>query len=385
MPKTTNKYATDSEFVSNLKQDITAFIKAGTEQTDTEDKFNELVLLLFEYQYHANKPYHKYCQKRGVAPGDIDSWDRIPFVAVNAFKEVPLCTFPPEEAVKMFVSSGTTNPEKRSKVYVDKKGMEIMDLSFKNSIETYFYKSPDEKIPTLLVSPSPEAFPVGTSLMMYLSISIVQDHREGELEFFINRQGLDGKGLIKRLRQGEETGKPIWLGGPTFGLVHFYDYCLENDIRFKLPRGSRIIDGAGYKGKSRVMTKKEYYDLSHEITGIDYSHLINNYSMSEIHAIFSDNVMHNHTRGIEAPRYKFIPPWTRVVVVDPETLQPLPEGKQGLIRHYCLANFNTVMAVQTDDLGYQIKDGFEVVGRAKGAEARGCSIIVDELLSAQVS
>jgi hypothetical protein len=39
------------------------------------------------------------------------------------------------------------------------------------------------------------------------------------------------------------------------------------------------------------------------------------------------------------------------------------------------------MAIQTEDLGEAVGDGFDVLGRAPGAEPRGCSIAVDEILS----
>jgi hypothetical protein len=37
------------------------------------------------------------------------------------------------------------------------------------------------------------------------------------------------------------------------------------------------------------------------------------------------------------------------------------------------------MAIETEDLGCKIAEGFEVVGRAPGAETRGCSLTVEEL------
>jgi len=42
-----------------------------------------------------------------------------------------------------------------------------------------------------------------------------------------------------------------------------------------------------------------------------------------------------------------------------------------------------VMAIQTDDVGYTTGTGFEITGRAPGAEARGCALVLDELLAAQ--
>jgi hypothetical protein len=45
-----------------------------------------------------------------------------------------------------------------------------------------------------------------------------------------------------------------------------------------------------------------------------------------------------------------------------------------------LANTGSVIAVETADLGRLAGDGFEVIGRAPGAEARGCSIAADVML-----
>jgi hypothetical protein len=41
------------------------------------------------------------------------------------------------------------------------------------------------------------------------------------------------------------------------------------------------------------------------------------------------------------------------------------------------------MAVQTEDIGRTVADGFEIIGRAAGAESRGCSLIIEELLRIQ--
>ena len=382
--KKQDKYAPDSDFVRNLEHDITAFIKAGTEQEDTEDKFTELSLRLFEYQYNANEPYQKYCNKLGVKPGDIDDWNQIPYVAANAFKEVPLTTFPPDDAVKVFLSSGTTNPEKRSKVYLNQVGIDMLDLSMEQSVEAFYYADPSEKFHVMFIFPSPDLLP-HDAVMLHAPRKVIENHTKGEPRFLLTREGLDTKYMVERFRQAESDGEPILMVGASFGYVHFFEYCLENDLTFQLPPGSRLIDGAGYKGRSRELSKEDFLDLANRVTGIE-PHLLNNsYGMSEIQGVFPDNVLYNHVRGIKEPRYKMNPPWTRTLIVDPDTLEPLPKGKKGLLRHYCLGNIVTVQALLSDDIGYEIGTGFEVVGRAKGAEARGCSISVDELLSAQAS
>ena len=75
-----------------------------------------------------------------------------------------------------------------------------------------------------------------------------------------------------------------------------------------------------------------------------------------------------------------IPHWARTAVVDPETLEELPAGQTGLLKHIDLANRGSVIAIQTEDLGHTAEAGFEIVGRAPAAEARGCSLALDQLL-----
>jgi hypothetical protein len=61
---------------------------------------------------------------------------------------------------------------------------------------------------------------------------------------------------------------------------------------------------------------------------------------------------------------------------------PLPPGGIGLLQHFDVANAGSVLAIQTEDLGVQVTDGFTLLGRATGAAPRGCSIAMDELLAA---
>jgi hypothetical protein len=69
------------------------------------------------------------------------------------------------------------------------------------------------------------------------------------------------------------------------------------------------------------------------------------------------------------------PPWARVQIVSPENGREVKDGETGLIRVFDLANVWSVLAVQTEDLGVRRGHGFELLGRASGAEARGCSLM----------
>ena len=67
---------------------------------------------------------------------------------------------------------------------------------------------------------------------------------------------------------------------------------------------------------------------------------------------------------------------------DPVTLEPLPHGQTGMLRFVDLANVDSVVAVQTMDLGRVTDAGVELFGRAPSAMLRGCSLAVEDLLVA---
>jgi hypothetical protein len=120
-----------------------------------------------------------------------------------------------------------------------------------------------------------------------------------------------------------------------------------------------------------------------ETLGLPQSHCVNLLGITELTSLFFDNVLAEALAGGRSPRHKTNAPWTRTRAVNPETLEILPAGEVGLLRHWDLANIASVASLQTDDLGKQIGHGFEVLGRARGAELRGCSLAMEQFLDAR--
>ena len=102
--------------------------------------------------------------------------------------------------------------------------------------------------------------------------------------------------------------------------------------------------------------------------------------MTEMGTQYYDNKLKNHINNLKSERHKVIPPWSRVLVINPETLEEVNNGEIGILRHVDLTNRGSVIAIQTEDIGYKIGDGFEIVGRSSPIESRGCSISIDEML-----
>ena len=66
--------------------------------------------------------------------------------------------------------------------------------------------------------------------------------------------------------------------------------------------------------------------------------------------------------------------------VDPESLAPRPPGERGILAFFDLANLGSVSAILTEDVGQVDETGVRLHGRAAGAEPRGCSLAMEELL-----
>jgi hypothetical protein len=165
------------------------------------------------------------------------------------------------------------------------------------------------------------------------------------------------------LKQSEDSGSPIALIGATSGFVYFFSACAKEGIRFRLPEGSRICDAGGYMGQFGECSKEEYFKKCREVLGIEEKFCVNVLGMGECSTNYFDNVLKNHFSGTKRDRCKEIPPWTRTAVVDTREFRRLPKGKVGLLRHYDLTNRAMVFAVQTDNLGFETEDGFEIIGR----------------------
>ena len=175
---------------------------------------------------------------------------------------------------------------------------------------------------------------------------------------------LDYPVLLAALSSAQDTGRPPLLLGTAFSFVHLLDHLAENDLRLRLPDGSRVMETGGYKNRSRTMPKSELHALITARLGVPLENIVCEYGMSELSSQAYNTSGH----------FQFSP-WARMQIVSPETGRQVAEGETGLIRIFDLANVFSVAAIQTEDLGVRRGDGFELIGRAELAEARGCSLM----------
>jgi hypothetical protein len=299
-------------------------------------------------------------------------------VPTDAFKAAPLVVGGADAAVAVFRTSGTTQgAERRGMHYFP--DLALYDAALREGFRAHLL--PDgARLPLISLVPTPADVP--DSSLSHMIGAAMDDLAAPGGGWFVDTQGgIDRAGLHAVLRGAERAGTPVLIAGTAFAFVHWLDALRESGARYTLPRGSRLMDTGGFKGRSREVTRGELYGAVADRLGIAPEWCVNEYGMTEMSSQFYDAAA---GRGVPDPadRLHAGPPWVRTQATDPETLRPLPHGEVGVLRHVDLANLNSVAAIQTADLGVTHPAGFRILGRATGAEARGCSIAMDDLLSA---
>jgi hypothetical protein len=141
------------------------------------------------------------------------------------------------------------------------------------------------------------------------------------------------------------------------------------------------METGGFKGRARAVPRTELYGALSEALGIPEGRIVNEYGMTEL----LSQLYESHLRtGDPASRRHVAPPWLGLQALDPETLVPREPGEPGLLSFFDLANVASVSAVLTEDVGRIHEDGtLALEGRSPGAEPRGCSLAMEDLLEAR--
>lgn len=335
-------------------------------------EFGREALQLFAYQYARNPSYRRFCRAERRTPATVRSWKEVPAMPALGFKELSLTTFPARKAVKLFKTSGTTRG-RRGTHYFD-------TLKFYDAAAVPVFREfvlPDRaKLSYFFLMASPrEASDSSLSYMMGL---LNRRFGGGKGKFYVRKGTLLFDELVRDLGRGK---KPVCLLSTAFSLKSFLDRLKSQRTKLKLPKGSRLMETGGFKGRMKSVPKNALYRLCGERLGIPRTHCVSEYGMTELSSQFYDTTLKDHCAGIRRRPFKRGPEWTRVLIIDPRTGKEARKGKLGLIRIFDLANRGSVLAVQTEDLGYAVKDGFECVGRIPASELRGCSLTHENLLA----
>jgi hypothetical protein len=354
-----------------IAERIQRFVETG------EGNFNSLALAVFAHQHEQVEAVRRLCESRGVTPAAVTSWRRVPAVPVAAFKTLELAAAPARE---VFRSSGTGGgPRSVHHHPFPDLYRRVIAASFPRWCLAGLEAAGPEGPPLLALIPDRGQLPDS-------SLSFMIDHVLGRFggpgsRWAFGPRRVELPAARSWLGARQRDGRPGLVLATAFALAELVDGLERLGLRFRLPPGSAVFETGGFKGRTREIPRAELLARLAVHLGVAAARVVSEYGMTELTSqCYTQNLVEPEAA---AGRVFVPPPWMRVRVLDPETLEEAPAGVEGLLAFFDLANVGSVAHVLTEDLGRAVPGeapgGFELVGRAAGAELRGCSLVVEEM------
>jgi len=356
---------------SALHERARAFV-ASFERGEPLPDFDELACDLARFQAERIEGFARLCRARAVDVARLRRAEDIPPVPTDVFKLTRVATFEPEHDAVVFRTSGTTIGARGMHAMRDPSTYEAAAVAFGRR---WLARDLTQRAAVVVLGPSPEVAP--DSSLGHMCAAFVRAFGEeapADETWLVDGDTLDVVALDMRISRALRESRPMLVLATSFALVHLLDAIGE--ATFELPRGSRVMQTGGFKGKSREVPADELRAELARVFGIDERAIVAEYGMTELSSQFYEQTLFSDVEhGVYAE-----PPWARVIPVHPETLEPVPDGEIGIAKIVDLMNVDSAVAILTQDQVRRVPNGFELLGRAPGAPPRGCSIAIDELL-----
>lgn len=335
----------------------------------------------FDYHYRMCSQYRKYCIKQNFIPPLRNfSYQDLPYLPVNIFKEMTLTSVPKKNNYQIIQSSATSS-QKPSLIPLDK-------ITKTRQIKTLTWLLSDllgkKRLP-FIVFDAKES-PINSNSDLSARNAAVRGFLIASCSSSFVMSGSNLKlNLVELERSLHETRhQEVILFGYTYIIYHYVAKLLQRKgKKFHQPNAKIIHIGGWKKLQNEAVTKRMFNQTLNEIFGVDKSNIIDIYGFTEqLGLIYFDY-------GNESKR---CPLASEVIIRDPISLQPVEDGETGLIEFITpLPHSYPGIAILTDDLGKIVSrdrgtDGrfgtaFEIIGRAKEAELRGCGDILSEIIN----
>lgn len=208
-------------------------------------------------------------------------------------------------------------------------------------------------------------------------------HRTYALRFHEGAYTPDLEGVVDALQAYSRSRFPTRLMGfPSY--TYFVLKMMEDrGIRLRLPPGSLVMLGGGWKQFYTEQVEKDVlYGLARRVLGVEEDHIVEFFGAVEHPILYCD-----------CPNHHFhVPVYSRVIIRDVDTLEPLPMGRPGLVNLITPMVLGApLLSVMTDDLGV-LHDGgscgcgipspyLEILGRVGLRDIKTCAAGAAELLA----
>lgn len=345
--------------------DVEPYSMARTEKSAL---YTRALSNLTRHHYDHCPEYRRILDLIGCVPGAIKSAEEVPFIPVRLFKEYELLSVERNAVVKTMTSSGTSG-QSVSKIYLDKDTSAYQTKVLAKIVSSFIGR---KRLPMLVID----------------SKSVVKDRNSfsargaGILGFSMFGHDVeyalddDMQLNIERVNTflAKHKGEAILLFGFTFMIwAHFYEALKKGGIRLPLDDGIMIHGGGWKKLADQAVDSQTFGQRLNEVCGIKRVH--NYYGMVEqTGSIFMEcEAGHLHSSL-----------FSDIFIRDYRDFKSLPKGREGLVQlvsllplsypgHSILSEDLGVMRGEDDCSCGRMGKYFDILGRVKNAEVRGCS------------
>lgn len=322
--------------------------------------------------------YRTWCDKKHFDPTEpITDLADIPFLPVNIFKRLTLQSIDDTKILKVLKSSGTSS-QIPSQVALDRI---TRDRQMRILVSSLKYIIGEQRRPFIIFDVKPEQNQP-TSAELSARVAGLRGYlMAASRTYYVLKSNngipeLDIEALTRALNEIKANNKSFCMLGYTFVLYQYVIRLLAaKNIKFSLPESTLLLHFGGWKKlEAHKISKRLLNSSIADVFGLASSRICDIYGFTEqLGVIYPDD-----PEGI-----KRTPVYSEVLVRDPISLEVLPDGETGLLEFVSPVPYSYPgIAVLTDDMGKIVSrkpaingwsgTGFEIIGRAKNAEIRGC-------------
>ena len=339
------------------------------------------------YQYEHCPDYRRILDEANFDPSHIQTLDdlaKLPFLPTLYFKHHQMYSMSKHRILIRATSSGTSSGVK-SEIGFDA-GSLLRGLGMVISVGKYHKLWSLKPVHYLIFGFQPArdnhtaisktAFGF-TFFAPALSRTYALKHQKG------GGYALDMDGMRQALMKYAKSNTPVrTLGFPA------YTYFLlkemkEAGIRLKLPKGSLVTLGGGWKQfYAQKVEKQEFYELVWEVLGVPHENVVEFFGAVEHPILYTDCRAHHF----------HVPVYSRVIIRDPDTFEPMPDGEMGLVNLLTpMVKSVPLLSIMTDDLGIlhsekacpcgEASPWLEIIGRVGIKDIVTCAAGAQEILN----
>ena len=341
------------------------------------------------FHYTHNKDYKRILDEAGFSPDDIKSYDdlaKIPFLPTLYFKHHKLLSLKKNHYIVKATCSGTSG------INVSLIGLTLSDLlrgwDMVRNVFAYHHLWSLKPHRYIIFGYQPHKGNDKAIAKTAHGFTFVSPARSKDYAIRWTKDGykVDLDNLEQKFIKYSKGRTPVrTLGFPAY-TYFLLEQMKDKGIRLKMPKGSIITLGGGWKSFYKEKVDKEtFYNLVNEVLGIDDKHVFEFFGAVEHPILYTDCRYHHF----------HIPNYARVIIRDIETLQPVKPGEVGLINLLTPMSKGTpLLSVMTDDLGILHEETcpcgekspyLEILGRSGLEDIKTCAAGAEELLKGSKS